>query len=51
MIQELRVNAGMYDASQGGKAGAQIETITRSGTNNVHGMAYDHFRKQRAQRQ
>ena len=43
MIQELRVNSGLYDASQGGKSGAQIETITRSGTNQFHGMAYDHF--------
>jgi hypothetical protein len=43
MMQELRVNAGMYDVSQGGKAGAQIETITRSGTNELHGQAYDHL--------
>jgi hypothetical protein len=43
MIQELRVNSGLYDASQGGKSGAQIETITRSGTNQFHGMAYDHL--------
>ena len=43
MIQELRVNSGLYDASQGGKSGAQIETTTRSGTNKFHGMAYDHF--------
>jgi len=43
MIQEMRVNSGLYDASQGGKSGAQIETTTRSGTNVFHGMAYDHF--------
>ena len=43
MIQEMRVNSGLYDASQGGKSGAQIETTTRSGTNQLHGMAYDHF--------
>ncbi|MBZ5723378.1 MAG: TonB-dependent receptor [Acidobacteriia bacterium] len=43
MIQELRVNSGLYDASQGGKSGAQIETTTRSGTNQFHGMAYDHL--------
>ncbi|HUE04126.1 MAG TPA: carboxypeptidase-like regulatory domain-containing protein, partial [Bryobacteraceae bacterium] len=43
MIQEMRVNSGLYDASQGGKSGAQIETTTRSGTNAFHGMAYDHF--------
>jgi hypothetical protein len=43
MMQELRVNAGMYDVSQGGKSGAQIETITKSGTNGFHGQAYDHL--------
>ena len=39
----MRVNSGLYDASQGGKSGAQIETTTRAGTNQFHGMAYDHF--------
>src|ERR1035441_2433423 len=43
VIQEMRVNSGLYDASQGGKSGAQIETTTRAGTNQFHGMAYDHF--------
>jgi hypothetical protein len=43
MIAELRVNSGLYDASQGGKSGAQIETTTRSGTNQFHGQAYDHL--------
>jgi hypothetical protein len=43
MLQELRVNTAMYDASQGSKAGAQIAAITRSGTNAFHGQAYDYF--------
>jgi hypothetical protein len=43
MMQELRVNAGMYDVTQGGKSGAQIETITKSGTNQFHGQGYDHL--------
>jgi len=42
-LQELRVNTAMYDASQGGKSGAQIAAITRSGSNTFHGEAYDHF--------
>ena len=42
-MQELRVNASGYDVSQGGKSGAQIETITRSGTNTLHGQVYDHL--------
>ena len=43
MMQELRINASGYDVSQGGKAGAQIETITKSGTNQIHGQAYEHL--------
>ena len=42
-IQELRVNAAMYDASQGSKAGAHIEATTRSGTNSFHGGVYDYL--------
>jgi hypothetical protein len=42
-IQELRVNAAMYDASQGSKSGAHIEATTRSGTNQFHGGAYDYL--------
>ena len=41
-LQEIRVNASMYDASQGSKAGAHIEATTRSGTNEFHGVAYDY---------
>ncbi len=42
-MQELRVNAAMYDASQGAKAGAHIEATTRSGTNQYHGQAWDYL--------
>jgi hypothetical protein len=42
-LQELRVNTAMYDASQGGKSGAYITAITRSGSNVFHGQAYEHF--------
>ena len=42
-LQEVRVNAAMYDASQGAKAGAHIEVTTRSGTNDLHGQAYEYF--------
>ncbi|SPF37459.1 conserved hypothetical protein [Candidatus Sulfopaludibacter sp. SbA4] len=41
-MQELRVNASMYDASQGSKAGAHIEATTRSGTNQFHGGVYEY---------
>jgi hypothetical protein len=39
-IQELRVNASMYDASQGSTSGAHIDISTASGTNTFHGSAY-----------
>jgi hypothetical protein len=39
-IQELRVNASMYDAQQGATAGAQIDVNTNVGTNNWHGQIY-----------
>ena len=39
-IQELHVNSAMYDASQGSNSGAQIVTITKSGTNEMHGGLY-----------
>jgi hypothetical protein len=39
-IQEVRVNASMYDAQQGATSGAHIDLSTASGTNNVHGSVY-----------
>lgn len=42
-MQELRVNAAMYDASQGSKSGAHIDATTRSGTNQFHGGVYDYL--------
>jgi hypothetical protein len=42
-IEEIRVNTAMYDASQGGKSGAQIAVMTKSGTNDFQGELYDHF--------
>ncbi|MGA2738647.1 MAG: TonB-dependent receptor [Bryobacteraceae bacterium] len=42
-IQEISVNAAMYDATQGAHSGAHISVITKSGTNAVHGMLYEDF--------
>jgi hypothetical protein len=39
-MQELRVNASMYDAQQGATSGAQIDVNTASGTNAWHGQLY-----------
>lgn len=41
-IQEVRVNASMYDAQQGSSSGAHIDMSTKSGSNEVHGGAYVH---------
>lgn len=42
-MQELRVNASMYDAQQGATSGAQIDVNTATGTNNWHGQVYGTF--------
>src|SRR5271170_6957925 len=39
-IEEVRVNASMYDAQQGSTSGAHIDLSTTSGTNNYHGTVY-----------
>ena len=41
-LQEVRVNASMYDATQGSTSGAHIDLSTASGTNSLHGTAYIH---------
>ncbi|HTB97625.1 MAG TPA: carboxypeptidase regulatory-like domain-containing protein [Terracidiphilus sp.] len=42
MLSEVRVNASMYDATQGSTSGAHIDMSTASGTNTFHGKAYVH---------
>jgi hypothetical protein len=39
-IEEVRVNASMYDAQQGSTSGAHIDMSTASGTNTFHGSVY-----------
>jgi hypothetical protein len=43
-IAEFRVVRGVYDAESGRSAGAQVNVITRSGTNSLHGGVYEFFR-------
>ena len=43
-IEEFRVQTGLYDVSFGEHAGANVSLITRSGTNSVHGTAFEFFR-------
>ena len=42
-IQEIAVNAAMYDATQGANSGAHISILTKSGTNELHGQLYEKF--------
>ncbi|HEV2423757.1 MAG TPA: TonB-dependent receptor [Terriglobia bacterium] len=43
-IQEFRMETGVYDAKFGNSAGAQVNIVTKSGTNNYHGSVYEYFR-------
>jgi hypothetical protein len=42
-IEELQVSTSMCDAFQGSKSGAHLEVVTKSGTNQFHGQAYEYF--------
>lgn len=41
-IQEVNVTTSMYDASQGANSGAHVAVLTKSGTNDLHGGAYEY---------
>lgn len=43
-IREFEVAASTYDASFSRNAGAQVNVVTRSGSNEIHGTAYEFFR-------
>src|SRR6201988_2395254 len=42
-IQEIAVNAAMYDATQGNNSGAHISVTTKSGTNSLHGSLWEQW--------
>ena len=45
-VQEFKVETVSFDAQQGHTAGATVNMILRSGTNQYHGSGYDFFRPQ-----
>jgi hypothetical protein len=44
MVREFRVQANAYGAEYGRNAGGQINVITKSGTNAIHGSAWEFHR-------
>jgi hypothetical protein len=43
-IQEFKVQTGLYDATYGRNAGANVNVVTRSGANDFHGALFEYFR-------
>jgi hypothetical protein len=39
-VREFAVNTGVYSAQYGRAAGGVVTSVTKSGTNNIHGQAY-----------
>jgi outer membrane receptor protein involved in Fe transport len=45
-IQEFKVQSGQADASFGRNAGAHVNIITKSGSNDIHGSLFEFFRNE-----
>jgi len=43
-VAEFRVSAGLFTAETGGTPGAQVEVVTKSGSNEFHGTGFEYVR-------
>ena len=43
-IAEFKVSSAVYSADVGGMAGGQVSMVSKSGSNDFHGSAYEYLR-------
>ena len=43
-VEEYRVSTALYDAQYGAGNGGQVDIVTKSGTNQLHGSAFEYLR-------